>query len=360
MMKNNLMNPLRGLALFAVVFGLVFTTSCGEDEPGEPEPTLTLSQTVSADADLSTIAGIIEADADLQAYLEGSAEYTVFLPNNNAMEKLKTQLQIDDFSSIAPAVISQVLRFHFVQGTHTAADLEAGSLTSIQGETISLRDNGNINQAGSDSDGSEILEANIRATNGIAHKLETVLIPPTLFTQIGANLGTLGQPIFLSSSFTGVASIIAVADSDVPTGQESITTMLTNKSASLTCFLPADNVLDAIAESQSVTTAQLIASVSGSPIAARTFILNHISSGAKLKGSDLTANTAITMVTGTSVVVAPTEQTEQTPLGLVLVNTQDQSKVTALFLLDAYSYTSEGTSLGGAINGNLHVSSIVQ
>lgn len=362
-MKKHFLNPLRALTLFTAVIALVFTMSCGEDGDDEPEPTLTLAQTVDADAELTTIAEIMAADAELQAILEGSADYTVFLPTNNAMEKLKATLQIEDFSSIAPSVIGQVLRFHFVAGIKTATDLEAGSLTSNQGESISLRANGNIEQAGSDSDGSEILEANIRATNGIAHKLETVLIPPTLFAQIGANLGTLGQPVLLSSGFTGVASIIATADSDVPAGETSITAMLTDKTATLTCFMPANNVLDAVAASQEVTTEQLIASVSTTPAAARAFILNHIVASAKLKGSDMVAGeTVVTTEAGTTLALVETEQTEQTPLGLALVNAQDQTKVTALFLLDAYDYTPEGSSssLGAAINGSLHVSSIVQ
>lgn len=362
MMKKNSINPLKALALFALVLGLGLFTGCSDDEDdAEPAPTLNLLATMEADAELSVITELIKADAELKAYLEGSAEYTVFAPTNAAMDKLKATLQIDDFSAIAPSVIDAVLRFHFVSGSKLQADLANGGATTVQGEKITLEASGNVAEAGSDADGSAFEEADIKATNGVVHKMETVLIPEPLFATIGINLGTLAQPVLLSSSFTGVASIVATADSDVPSGETSISAILADKTKAYTCFLPADQILDAIAASKSVTRAELIASVSGTPAAARAFILNHISSDAKLTGADLTANTVIKMMTGTTVVVAETDKTEQTPLGLVLANTQDQSKVTALFQLDAYSYTPEGsTALGSAINGSLHVSSIVE
>lgn len=353
---------MKALALFAMVLGLGLFTGCSDDgDDAEPAPTLNLIATMEADAELSVITELMKADAELKAYLEGTAEYTVFAPTNTAMDKLKANLQVDDFSAIAPSLIAEVLRFHFVAGTNLQADLTSAGVTTKQGEKITILANGNVDEAGLDADGSAFEEADIKATNGVVHKMESALIPNTLLAKIGVNLGTLAQPVLLSSSFTGVASIVATADSDVPSGETAISAILADKSGTYTCFLPADQILDAIADSKSVTRAELIASVSGTPAAARAFLLNHISSDAKLKGADLTANTVITMMTGTTVAVAETEKSEQTPLGLVLANTQDQTKVTALFQLDAYSYTPEGSAaLGAAINGSLHVSSIVE
>lgn len=38
MMKKNLMNPLKAMAMFAVAFGLMFTVACSDDEGDDPEP----------------------------------------------------------------------------------------------------------------------------------------------------------------------------------------------------------------------------------------------------------------------------------------------------------------------------------
>lgn len=361
MKKMNMLKFVKILSLPAMALGLLIFTGCGGDDE-EPAPTMTLAEIIAADPELTQLADFLENDSELKGYIEGSAEYTVFAPNNAAFEKLKATLGIDDLSVIAPNVIGGVLRFHFVSGTKLSSDLYGSSAKTLQGENVSVTSAGFVNEAGSDADGSEILEKDVKATNGVLYKVETILIPPPVFAQIGLNLGTLAQPILLGADFTDVVSIIAVADASVPSGELSISAMLANKSteAGYTAFIPSNGVLDAVAASKGVSKADLIASVSSSAQVARGFLLNHIAAG-KILGDDLAEGTLITMKSGLTFVAHEVAKSTQTPTGWVLILSTDQTKVFPIFATDVYKAivpdeNNEPVELDGAINGALHVS----
>ncbi len=367
------MNPLKVLALFSLVLIIGFTSSCGEDDDTEPAPTQTIAEILAADAEYSDLIGFINADAELKAYVEGETEYTLFAPTNTSFDRLRATLGVDDLSTISSSVIGAVLRFHFVEGMKLSSSLKGSSATTVQGETVNISSSGFISEAGSDADGSEILDADMKATNGVVHKVETILIPPTIFAQIGVNLGTLAQPILLGASFTDLVGIIGIADSSVPTGETALSAILADKTLSLTVFAPTNEVFDGAAASAGVSKEALIQSLaytdgSPDPAKARAVILNHIL-GEGLTGDEVKAKagTTITMETGTILMVAPTETNAQTPLGYALVNAADQTKVAPFYAMDVYKAlipdpeNVDGTiTLDGAVNGSIHVTAPIQ
>ena len=239
---TTLMKRLTALAMVAVMF---VVTGCGDDDDGgEPAPTLNLYETMSAESDLTQIKAYVDADADLKAMLEGSTEYTFFAPNDAAFAKLETLLGTS-LETVAPQIVSQVLMFHFAQGAKTQAELTGSSVVTEQGESVVVDANGNITTGGSD-DEVLITKGDIRATNGIMHKVETILIPPTIYASIGVNLGKLSQAVLLSANFTTLASAVAkadtyAADNSLPT----ITSYLTGDTE-YTLFAPTNQTFEAI------------------------------------------------------------------------------------------------------------------
>ncbi len=359
----NLLNG-RLLAIMFAIASLVFVTSCGDDDAGDeggnPEPTSNLYDTLAALGNFTQLIAFVDADAELKGYLEGSTDYTVFAPNDAAFNKLKATLGVEDLTSIAPTVIGGVLRFHFVTGSLESSALFGASATTLQGESVSVSEAGFVNEAGSDIDGSEILNADILCTNGVAHEVETILIPPTVFIQIGLNLGTLAQPVLLGADFTDVVGIIAVADSDVPDGEVSVAATLADRENQYTAFIPTNAVLTGVAAALQISKEDLIASVTTSPEVARGFLLNHVTEG-RILGSELENGAVLTMKSGLNVQVVQTEVSEQTPTGWVLVSINANQGQAPIYATDVYkAFDTSGNELDGALNGSLHVSSIIQ
>jgi len=345
---------MKGVFMSLLAVGVLTFSGCGPDDPVFV-PTETLYELLSADPELSEMKGFIDADAALLGYAQGTTDYTFFAPNNAAFETLRGTLGTDDLSTVAPAIIASVMNFHFVAGKYTKAELSGAEVASVQGESVVGNADGTIFTGGSIT-AVEILSADNQATNGTMHVVGNILIPPTIFQAIGLNLGTVAQAVLLGAPFTDIVGIIGVADSDVPVGESSISSILADKTLSITAFVPANDVLAGVAAFKGVTKEQLIASFTSSPAAARGFLLNHISDAGGVLGSELVAGKTITMMTGNTYIVVEVTPDATSPLGIVLVNVLDQAKAAPVYALDLIDVN----STGAALNGSAHVSSILQ
>ncbi len=112
-----------------------------------------------------------------------SAKLTVFAPSNAAFTQLLTTLGLDDIDDIPVATLIAVLQYHVVPGRVFSSDLTGGSVTMLAGgyTTISLSDGANsgpsITGNGNGGNKSNIVKANIVATNGVVHVIDRVLLP---------------------------------------------------------------------------------------------------------------------------------------------------------------------------------------
>lgn len=195
----------------AVVGSLFVLGGCSDDE--EPAPTKTIYELISEDTNLSTVKAQLDI-AGFDATLSGTGTFTLFAPSNAAMNTLLQTLDLTDFSSIAPSVVATVLEYHLLTTQKLAADLVAGNITTEQGEaiTVSITGTGEIKlETGATTD-ANITTKDIKATNGVLHVVDVVLVPPTIGALIIQTLGTVAQPILLSSSFTTLSGAIQKAD----------------------------------------------------------------------------------------------------------------------------------------------------
>lgn len=293
----NRLDKLWKLAFSILIAGALITFSSCDEDSGEPEPTETLAQLLAADTQLSTLAAYIEADAELQAIVEGSATYTLFAPNNAAFTKLETLLgsSLDD---VAPSIVASVLRFHFSTTIVAEDGIANASIATLQGESVLGNGDGTIQTGGSD-EMVEVLDGDIRATNGVMHKVETILVPPTIYEAIGLNLGKLSQPILLGADFTILAAGIAKAD-EFATGasQTTISSILisdfTSTNIKYTVFAPSNATFEAGSITADTYTGQQWYGI----------IMNHIVAGeANVVQSDLTTCASFSTLAGASLVV---------------------------------------------------------
>ncbi|MBV6643938.1 MAG: fasciclin domain-containing protein [Cyclobacteriaceae bacterium] len=354
MMKTDVSNLWRLMAMFALVSGLLFFTGCSDDEDdGEPDPTETLEQIIDGRTDITDFETFFAANSATLPDISGTTEYTLFIPNDAAFDTLRSTLDTEDLTTVRSEIISSVLAFHFVSGNFTSSDF-GPNLASAQGEDIVFNNDNTIFTGGSNTM-VNVIEEDLRATNGVIHIVDRILIPPTIFGFIGLNLGTIAQPVLLGADFSDLLTIIEVADdATLEAGELSISEILADQTGTLyTAFLPTNAVLDGAAAAAQVTKEALIASVTPNAATARAFLLNHIYDDGILKAADLSNGFQLTMMSGKNLVVAETDVTAQTPLGLVLVNGDSNVPI---FSADVFNFS----GIGSGTNGALHVSSIIQ
>ncbi|MBE0593636.1 MAG: fasciclin domain-containing protein [Gemmatimonadales bacterium] len=164
MMKKLLrMVPASAVALAIAV------SACSDSN--EPEPLTNLVQTAVSAGSFETLVTAIDA-AGLGSTLANDGPFTVFAPTDNAFAALPAGT-IDALLQNIPA-LTDVLLYHVVAGEVFAADVvNLASATTLEGSTISIdASNGvMINDA-------KVIQADVRASNGVIHVIDKVLLPP--------------------------------------------------------------------------------------------------------------------------------------------------------------------------------------
>lgn len=210
-----------------VVAMLTIVGISGCDDGEEDKPTKNIWELIEADSNLSMFKDQLTA-ANFQTTLSttGSTQLTVFAPSNTAMNNLLLTLFNNTdpalFSQVAPTVIQAVLNYHIVESQNLSASLTNNAeLTSKQGEKIKVvvTTTGEKTLDTGATSNAAISEADRKATNGVIHVVETVLVPPTIGDLIVQTLGKVAQPVLLSSSFTTLAAAILKADAGKPANQ---------------------------------------------------------------------------------------------------------------------------------------------
>ena len=227
----------------------MFLYSCEDEITCEDDPSVcvaseTLAGLMAADPNLSQLIPFIEENATLAALVDGSSEYTFFAPSNEAFDVLKATLGVSDLTLVRKDVIGAVLAFHFASGSSYTDDLIGSSITSTQGEDVVFNADGTILTGGSNTAVNVV--STTKATNGVMHIVDRVLIPPSIFGLIGLNLGKLSQPIYLLEMFKPIDEAILKADEFAASAQlTTITSLITGTAASFTMFLPTDGTFTA-------------------------------------------------------------------------------------------------------------------
>jgi uncharacterized surface protein with fasciclin (FAS1) repeats len=133
-----------------------------------------------------------ELDAGLvDLFLNGTDQYTVFAPTNDAFEDLYALLStvleadIDQITDIPAPVVLDVLLYHVTEGRRASNSVlprnRDRKITSLLGEIFEVRSNGTIKDGLTGlRDDAAIDTANISASNGIIHVITQVIVPPSV------------------------------------------------------------------------------------------------------------------------------------------------------------------------------------
>jgi uncharacterized surface protein with fasciclin (FAS1) repeats len=144
-------------------------------QPSAAESTTTVAGMVSSSNSFKTLASAIKA-ADLDATLSGKGPYTLFAPTDQAFAALpkgtvETLMKPENKDKLV-----KVLTYHVISSETTTSDLKPGKVTSVEGSAIDVKSAGKditVNDA-------KVLKADVKASNGIIHVIDKVMLPPDL------------------------------------------------------------------------------------------------------------------------------------------------------------------------------------
>lgn len=130
-----------------------------------------LADTIARTPSLSTLNSLV-TKAGLVADLKTAGPLTVFAPSNDAFKAVPAKT-LDDLAA-NPAKLKAVLTYHVVAGKLTSADIKNSNIKSLNGATLAVAKAGTFVTVES----AAVTEADIAATNGVVHVVDTVLLPP--------------------------------------------------------------------------------------------------------------------------------------------------------------------------------------
>jgi uncharacterized surface protein with fasciclin (FAS1) repeats len=109
----------------------------------------------------------------------GKGPYTVFAPTNEAFGKLPAGTVDELWKPASKPRLIKLLAYHVVKGKFTADQLQDGQkLKTVTGGTLTVGKNGDaITITDGAGNTATINEADVEATNGIIHSVDTVLLP---------------------------------------------------------------------------------------------------------------------------------------------------------------------------------------
>jgi len=134
----------------------------------------TIAQVATEAGSFKTLLTALQATG-LDAAVAGPGNFTVFAPTDEAFAKLpagtvETLLRPENKEQLAA-----ILKYHVLDTTVFSTDLApAQDVATLAGETLNIT----AAKAGVTVNGAKVTGANIRASNGVVHVIDSVLLPP--------------------------------------------------------------------------------------------------------------------------------------------------------------------------------------
>ncbi len=130
-------------------------------------------ETAIAAGNFKTLAKAL-TEADLVSTLKGEGPYTVFAPTDEAFAKLPEGALEGLLAD--KAKLKKVLLYHVVSGKVTAADVsKMSSAKTVEGSKANIK----VTDGKVMVNNATVVKADVMASNGVIHVIDTVIMPPT-------------------------------------------------------------------------------------------------------------------------------------------------------------------------------------
>ncbi|OED37635.1 hypothetical protein AB833_22810 [Chromatiales bacterium (ex Bugula neritina AB1)] len=248
-----------------------------------------LMTVIRADANFSTLVAAIEATGLEATLSDVSAEFTVFAPNNAAFTALGT----DTVTSLLadPDTLRNILLYHVISGQRvdsiTAISLAGSSVAAANGSDLAI----SVNQGNLLINTSAVTRADIPATNGVIHEINTVLTVPADSASNGDGNGNGDTAANLTAmladepDYSNLLSLLQSTGLDVT---------LADTATNYTIFAPDNAAFAAL-------NATMLAGLTEDPTSLEAVLLSHVIPNSSITAADATAlaGSTVTMADGT-------------------------------------------------------------
>lgn len=168
---------------------------------------------------------------ELVEALDGEGPFTIFAPTNEAFENLADVLGVE---VVDEETLTTILLYHVVIGQNLQTeDLTAGlAMTTANEELLYMDSEEGVKLIdGTGGEGINILTSNIQGSNGVIHKIDRVLLPPSLVNSTVSE-ATIYDLARLTPGYATLAKAIERAG---------LVELLSDPGANLTVFAPNDS-----------------------------------------------------------------------------------------------------------------------
>ncbi|MFG6099638.1 fasciclin domain-containing protein [Leptothoe sp. ISB3NOV94-8A] len=111
--------------------------------------------------------------AKLVGVLNGETEFTVFAPTDDAFGRLPQGTIESLYQPENRELLATILTYHVVPGSVRSTDLASGSVDSVAGIPLDISVGSGVTV-----NDSNVVSADIEASNGIIHVVDAVILPP--------------------------------------------------------------------------------------------------------------------------------------------------------------------------------------
>ena len=132
---------------------------------------VSVADTIAASPQLSTLNGLV-VKAGLTETLKSGGPFTVFAPTDDAFAKVPAKT-MDDLDK-NPDRLKAVLTYHVLSSKVMADEVKNSNVKTVNGANLAVSKAGQFVTV----EDAMVQKADISATNGVVHIVDSVLIPP--------------------------------------------------------------------------------------------------------------------------------------------------------------------------------------
>lgn len=130
----------------------------------------------AANSSFSTLVSALQA-ADLVETLSEPGSFTVFAPTNEAFEAIPPETLNQLLEPENRETLRRILTYHVVPDSLLSNNLRSGQLGTVEGSAVRVKVSRN---GGVQVDNANVVSADVRASNGVIHIIDQVILPPNI------------------------------------------------------------------------------------------------------------------------------------------------------------------------------------
>ena len=168
------MKTLKNVFAAILIGSFVFTANVNAHNDSAEKKSSDIVDLAISTEFLSTLVAAVKA-GDLVETLKGDGPYTVFAPTNKAFAALPKGTLESLLKPENKDQLVKILTYHVVAGKVKSTDLKDGmKAQTVEGSDITVH----ISNMGVKINQANVTSADIKASNGIVHVIDQVLLPP--------------------------------------------------------------------------------------------------------------------------------------------------------------------------------------